>query len=154
MIRLERNPEFWHSVSQHPDVLPHISMGQEFDIREVVAHPGVTPLASEHGGFLFVRLDAFGFLQELHTLYTPEGWGKEVAKAAREAFTRMFEGGAQMITTYEQEGHWRSKPPKSHGWSPVGEEVDVNLPLRLKMWILTRDAWLASPVGKRMSECP
>jgi hypothetical protein len=85
---------------------------------------------------------------EMHTLFRPEGWGREVAKAGRVFMQTAFES-ASIILTHEQEGHWRSKPPKSHGWVPCANYQDVGLPRRLRLWALTREGWMNSVIGRK-----
>ncbi len=150
MIRIERDPDFWRGVAEHPEVAPHVLMGADVGgLLDLISAEHVTPIATEHGGFIFVQLDRIGRMFELHTMFTPEGWGREVAIAARQAFASIFSRGARIITTQEVEGWWRSAPPLSHGWKPVGEFAPAgDLPL-LRSWILTADAWRQSPVGRK-----
>lgn len=150
MLRLNRDPVFWRAVADHPAVAK-VKMGLPLDIEAIVAHERVTPLASENGGFLFLELDGFGRVVELHTLYRPEGWGREVLFAAKEAFSRIFET-AMICTTYET-GDRQSRPPLSMGWRSVGGFKDSPIgPLRT--WILTKDAWEASPSWRRKCRLP
>lgn len=151
MIREERDPAFWQAVADHPEVAPHINLGLTgCDMTEVVGHAAVLPLATEHGGFLFLRLDAIGRVYELHTMYTPEGWGREVLLALKQAVAKVFDGGCQVITTYEVGGWWRSRPPKSFGFIRAGDFAAVaGLSALLSTWILTSDAWDKSPARRR-----
>lgn len=147
MIREERDPWFWNRVANHPEVAPHVFVR---DLDQIVTHESILPLASEHGGFLFCRLDTFGRFWELHTLYTPEGWGKEVLLAAKAAFRRVFEVG-QVVTTYEVEGWWRSRPPRSFGFTQAGEFRAVpDMDIALSTWVLTKAAWEQSPACRRV----
>lgn len=124
-------------------------------IDTLLANPNVTPLASKNGGFLFLKIDSEGRTFELHTLFTPDGWGREVAVAAREAFRRIFAAGAQVIVTMEVSGWWRSAPPRSHGWVPAGDFAPMAATGDdARSWVLTKTAWLDSPVFKRMTKCP
>lgn len=145
MIRLERSADFWRDVVRHPKVA-HVTMGLPFDIGALVEHERVIPLASEHGGFLFCQLDGLGRVFELHTLFKPEGWGREVSGAAKEAFAEMFASGARVITTYEVEG-WTA-PPLSFGWRTAGDFSPSPLG-NLRTWVLTLDGWEASPACRR-----
>lgn len=61
----------------------------------------------------------------------------------------MFGRGMQVLVTYEVEGNWRSKPPKSHGWKAAGEFAETEFG-NLKSWILTRAAWEGSPAYNRI----
>lgn len=150
MIREQRDPGFWQTVAEHPGVAPHVFLGHgPVSLAALVTHDSVLPLASEHGGFLFCRLDGPGRLWELHTMYTPEGWGREVLQAAKAAFSRVFEQ-AQVVTTYEVEGWWRSRPPKSFGFQRAGDFQAVpEIGAALSTWILTRTAWETSPAHRR-----
>lgn len=146
MIRLERSPEFWRDLIDHPAV-SHVKMGQPFAVEEIVGLEGVTPLATDHGGFLFIRLDGLSRVFELHTMFKPEGRGRDLTTAAKEAFSRMFDGGARIITTYEVEG-WTA-PPLSFGWRSVGAfEPTDHGPIRT--WVLTLEAWESSPAHRRL----
>lgn len=155
MIRESRSPTFWTAIYDHPAVKPHVSLGHEVDMAAVVASPTVTPLASAHGGFLFVRLDGLGRAYELHTMFTPEGWGREVTGAAKDAFVEMFERGADLIVTHEVSGNRRSQPPRSFRFTPAGDfRFSPELDAHLRTWVLTRSAWDASPARQRMPQCP
>jgi hypothetical protein len=150
MIREERDPAFWDAVARHPEVAPHVFLGTgPIKLAEIVAHPSVLPLASEHGGFIFCRLDSLGRVWELHTLYTPEGWGREVLGALKAAVSRVLTEG-QLITTYSVEGWWRSRPPKSFGFQQAGDYRAVpSIGAALSTWVLTKAAWEQSPAHRR-----
>lgn len=153
MIEAQRDPAFWRRIATHPEVAPHALMGAGPEIiAPLLAEQTTIALASQNGGFLFLKLDGFGFVRELHTLYTPEGWGREVALALKEATEVVF-ATAQVIVTQEQEGWWRSAPPKSHGWKTAGPYREVGLAAPLRTWILTREAWEQSPARRRLP-CP
>jgi len=151
MIREQRDPVFWDRIARHPDVAPHVFLSKgEVSLEALVTHESVLPLASEHGGLIFCRLDGLGRLWELHTLYAPEGWGKEVFITAIQAFSQIFEGSAQAVTTYEVDGWWRSRPPKSFGFQRAGEFRAVpELGAALSTWVLTKAAWEGSPARRR-----
>jgi hypothetical protein len=149
VIREHRDPEFWIGVYEHPAVKPHVGLGGELDVAAVVSNPLVVPLRADHGGFLFIRLDGLGRVHELHTLFTPEGWGREVASAAKEAFGLMFDRGADLIVTYEVAGNRRSQPPLSFRFQAAGGFAP-DLGASLRTWVLTRSAWEASPAFRRM----
>jgi hypothetical protein len=154
MIREDRDEAFWRGVYEHPEVKPHVSFGHELDIGDIIASPAVLPLRAEHGGFLFFRLDGIGRVYELHTLFTPEGWGREVLQALKEAVCEVYARGGQIVTTYDAEGHWRSRPPKTFRFEAAGDFADVTgLPVRLRSWVLTRTAWEGSPAYRSMP-CP
>lgn len=153
MIREDRDVAFWTDVANHPAVKPHIGLGHEFSM-EAVAEPQVTPLRTENGGFLFVRLDSLGRVQELHTMYRPEGWGREVLLGLKAAVTEMFARGAQLIVTYDVEGHWRSRPPKTFRFEPCADFASApGFGVRFRSWVLTRAAWENSPAQRRSQSC-
>lgn len=146
MIHLNRDPAFWNAVADHPSVV-HAKHGHEVDAGALAMREDITPLASEHGGFMLRKLDVFGTIYELHTLYTPEGWGREVSNAKKAMCRRIFET-ASLIVTHETE-HPQSRPPLSFGWKQAGEtNSEIG---RVRLWILTKEAWEQSPAGRR--EC-
>lgn len=150
---INRDVAFWDRIATHPEVAPHIFMGKAPEtLAPLITNDRVRPYASEHGGVVFVPADSCGLAFEMHTLFTPEGWGREVAINGK-AFVQDLMRTASLILTHEQEGHWRSRPPRSHGWVSTGDFTDTGLSARLRLWTLTREAWIASPVGRKM-QCP
>lgn len=150
MITVDDDPEFWDRIAHHPEVWPSVSLGHDFDLKALVTSPRTVALRATHGGFLFVQLDQLGRVFELHTMFEPEGWGREVFLAAREAFNAIFAWGGQVVTTYEVEGHWRSRPPRTFRFEPAGEFAEAQGLGSLRTWVLTRTAWEASPARKIM----
>ena len=151
MIREDRDPDFWSAVYEHPAVKPHVGLGQDIDMAAIVKSDQVTPFRAEHGGFLFVRLDGLGRVFELHTMFTPEGWGREALTALKAAVSEIFDRGAQLITTYEVEGNRRSQPPVSFRFQPAGDFAFADeLNATIRTWMLTRTAWEGSPARSRM----
>jgi hypothetical protein len=151
MIRIERDPRFWSAVANHPAVRPAIVVsGEMADLAAAVSDPLVLPMASEHGGFLFYQRDGLGWVYELHTMFTPAGWGREVAEAAHEAFQELFLRGAQVVFTLEIATNRRSRPPLSHGWRTAGRFASSpELPAEARTWVLTQEAWAQSPARRR-----
>lgn len=150
---INRDVQFWDSISSHVEVAPFVFMGvpvQSLDV--LIVNENNEPFASKNGGVLFVKTDHLGSIYEMHTMFRPEGWGREVAVTGAKALHHIF-SKALLVFTYEQEGHWQSRPPKSHRWKSSGDFVDQGLSKRLKLWYLTRDDWLSSPVGKKI-RCP
>lgn len=146
----DRDPAFWDRIANHPEVSPHVFLGHEaVSLAGMVQSPLATPLRAQNGGFIFLRLDSLGRVHELHTLFTPEGWGREVLLSAKQAFARIFATGAQVIVTYEVEGWKRSQPPLSFGFKPAGDFAPA-LGTALRTWTLTRSAWDLSPARGRM----
>jgi hypothetical protein len=151
VIREERDPAFWTAVYEHPDVKPHVCLGRAVDLAPLLAHERVLPFRADHGGFLFVQLDGLGRVHELHTMFTPEGWGREALIAAKHAFAEVFARGGQIVTTYEVRGNPRSQPPLSFRFERAGEFARCDaLEADLRSWVLTRNAWEASPARRRM----
>lgn len=155
MVTEDRDPAFWCGVYEHPSVKPHVGLGRQIEIAEIVADQRVTPLRATHGGFLFIQLDGLGRIYELHTMFTPEGWGREVLHAAKAAFCMMFERGADLITTFEVAGHKQSQPPRTFRFEPAGAfAFEASLNAELRTWALRRQAWEESPARQRMTQCP
>lgn len=146
MIREERDPAFWVKVASHPQVRETLLGMDPEAVGPMAVAERTLPLAAEHGGFLFFTLDGFGRAVELHTLFTPEGWGREVHRASKAAFNRVFET-AQVVVTYEVENSWRSRPPRSFGFKAAGDFGPTPIG-SLRTWILTKNAWRASPGSK------
>ncbi len=151
MIREERDPAFWFEVASHPAVLGAVMGLSPAQVAQCSQKPEILPLASMNGGFLFCRMDQIGITVELHTLYRPAGWGKEVSSAAKEAFAWVFRTH-QIVTTYELQANDRSQPPRSFGFVRCGEWQQTPAGL-LRAWVLTRAAWEASPAQRRYLRC-
>ena len=148
MIRIERDPAFWTAIASHPACAGAL-MGMPPETAGRLAQASdVLPLAAEHGGFLFVRLDALGFVCELHTLFTPEGWGREVHAAAREAIGAVWLTGFALVTTLEAEGNAASRPPRSFGFRQLGDWKTGALGT-YRPWGVSLEDWKQSPAGKR-----
>lgn len=147
MIREERRPEWWQAIAAHPGVARHVG-GTPEALAAMIGSPLVQPLASQSGGFLFVKLDALGRVYELHTLFLPNAWGtREIVEAAHAAFRVVF-ATAQLVTTFEQAAWSRSRPPITHGWQAAGDfEPSPIGPV--KTWVLTLNAWRNSPAVRR-----
>lgn len=142
-----RDPEFWIWVASSPEAARALHGFPPERIMDVVLSPQTVPLASTHGGFLFLRQDSFSRVLELHTMFRPEGWGKEVHSAAKEAFEIVF-ADAEMIITHEDLADWRSRPPRSFGFEPSGPPFLHSFG-EFRLWALTVDRWRASPARKR-----
>lgn len=130
-IRETRDPDFWAERCE-----PGLDLG-------FLSSDRVTPLASENGGYFFVRIDGLGRVFDLHAAFKPAGWGKE-ASATLKASLRLLMGW-QVISVSEVEDNWRSRPPRSFGFRPAG-----GFSGGYRSWILTREAWEASPARRRM----
>jgi hypothetical protein len=150
MIRIERNPVFWEKVAAHPACAPALMGATPEAVGYMAGLPIVLPLAAEHGGFFFTRLDALGLVMELHTLFTPEGWGREVLTAAKAACHVVFGAGCQVMTTMEMADNPRSQPPRSFGFKAAGEFQETALG-EARVWTLARSDWEASPAFRRQS---
>lgn len=140
----DKDPAFWLDIVSHP-ALAHMRAGQD-PAAILPALDRAIALRSAHGGFLFFPADSFGRAYEMHTLFTPEGWGREAFHAAREAFDLMFDR-ADLVLTHQTD-HPQSRPPKTFRFAPLGEFTPTpHGPIRL--WMLSRDAWLGSPARRR-----
>lgn len=151
MIREERSAHFWTNVSEHPQVKPTTKLDPS-DWPLFLARADVRPFASDHGGHLFAAMDCLGRAWELHSLFRPEAWGREVNDALKAALTVL--GDWDVIVTHEVGGWWRSRPPLSYGFRRAGEFHASPLG-DLRTWTLTRAAWNSSPARRRWrSQCP
>ncbi len=151
MIREERDPAFWREIASHPDLVGALMGLSPLQVQEIATRPDILPLASQNGGFFFGRLDGLGLVLELHSLFRPEGWGREVAATGKEALARVFRT-AQVITTYEVRGNAHSRPPRSYGFVQAGDWQGADV-ATLRLWVLTRAAWQSSPVFRRHAPC-
>lgn len=144
MIRVERDPQFWAWVLADAGDVMGLDASQ---LAPVLAMETMTPLAAEHGGFLVCQMDGFGAHREFHTAFRTEGRGREAHCAAKEAIRQQFADGVLMLSTFEMFDNRLSRPPLSFGFAKVGE---LDTPLgRAAYWTLTREAWEASPAGRR-----
>jgi hypothetical protein len=151
VIRIERDPAFWIAVASHPAVAPSLLGLPAEKIGALARRPEILPLASENGGFLFARLDALGFVCELHTLFTPNGWGREALVAGIWSIGVVWALGYQIVVTFEAKSNTRSRPPKTFGFRQAGDWRSTPVG-ELRMWTLTQSAWNASPA--RRLRCP
>ena len=152
MIRIERDPLFWAGVAAHPSVTPMLQGVDPARIGALVARREFLPIAAEHGGFLLHRRDDLGFAWELHTLFTPEGWGREAVVAGIEALSLMFGSNASLISTFEVKANPRSRPWKAFGFAPAGDWASTPVG-ELRLWILTKAAWAESRAATRRATC-
>ena len=148
-VRIERDPAWWEAIASHPAVGGALHGVEPATIGRIAAMPSMLPLAAQHGGFMFGAMDGFGFVRELHTLFTPEGWGREAVMAGVEALQILFAGPCQAVVTYEVAENHRSRPPKRFGFVAAGEFVETPFGA-LRLWMLTRLAWEAAPIRKRV----
>lgn len=150
MIRADRSPAFWSWVCEDEAVREFALQGADLQhVMAIISDMDNVVLAADHGGFIFRNMDGYGFTFELHTLFRREGWGREVALAARAAFAAIFDGQTSLVVTEEQDGHWRSRPPKSHGWKAASEHFQPSPAGPVKVWYLSKMNWLMSPVGMK-----
>ncbi len=152
MIRIERDPLFWARVAAHPAVAPILQVVDPALVGVLATRPEFLPIAAEHGGFLLQRRDELGFAWELHTLFNPEGWGREAVVAGIEALGLMFGTNARLISTFEVKANPRSRPWKGLGFAPAGDWAATPVG-ELRLWILTKAAWSESRAARRRATC-
>ncbi len=152
MIRIERDPGFWERVASHPAVTAALLGFEPAVVSRLCVSPRALPYAAPHGGYIFIRLDASGFACELHSLFTPEGWGREAHQAGIEAAGAIWRLGFQLIQTLEIAGNPRSRPPRSFGFRPAGE-FRPSPAGAARLWTLSWADWSARPATRRTS-CP
>jgi len=147
VIRIERDPAWWADIAGDLRVAERIGVSPD-QIAAFICRPGVTGLATEHGGYVFSTLDSFGLVYEVHALFTPEGWGREAVNAAHEALQIMFDRGAQIIVVYQQDERNSFTPPISHGWKLAGDFRPTPMG-GFRTWVLTISAWRGSTAVRR-----
>lgn len=144
-----KDPDFWRRIASHPEVAPQLGFGSA-DIGLLALLPSVLPMATEHGGFLVCPLDASQCVWELHALFIPDAWGREVHRAGFELMMLLFGRGAHVVIVTEVEGNWRSQPPKSFGYKRCGDFVlSPMLGKRVRTWALSSFDWFFSPAHRR-----
>lgn len=148
-IRIERDPEFWRGILAHPDVrhvMRGIDPGAALDA--VIRNSTVQPVAAEHGGWLFVQMDPFGRVFDLHAAFTPEGCGREAVDTLKHGLEAL---NPDCCFVFETDDEPRSRPPLSFGFRRSGvPHYEPMLGTNVTTWVLTREAWEASPVRRRM----
>lgn len=148
MIRIERNRAFWTGVAGHPALASALMGISPEAVGAISERADVLPVAAQHGGFLFARSDPLGFVAELHTLFTPEGWGREALMAGMAAIGLVWLSGFSLVTTFEVETNPKSRPPKTFGFIIAGDWRQTPCG-NLRLWTLSRAAWDASPAAQR-----
>lgn len=144
-IRIERNPDFWRDLADHPSCV-HVKRGYDVDIGELVEKAGFTPFATDNGGWIFETLDHYGAVFEIHALYRLEGRGLEANECLKAALAHMNPA----LVIVHQDDNPMSSPPKSFGFRPCGSTRQVPVIGEVSTWFLTRSAWEASPARRRM----
>jgi len=141
---------YWTPILTHPDIEPRVlaGLGSVDDFVWWLDRPETHEERAPGGGFVFVDK---GQDQEVHVAFLPEHWGRSVADSFRRVFARKMREG-RTILAREQEGEWRTRPPKSHGWELAGGWEPSILPRRTRLWRLTPDAWYRSRVGRATDE--
>lgn len=143
MLSIERDPAFWRGLMAEPVVLEHTMLGLPLEALDgLVASPAVTPLACADGGFLLRNLDGLGLVEELHAVFRTRAWGRPVLAAMWDMYAIVFRS-AHVLVVSEQDGWWRSAPPKSHGWRPAAGFAPT-VAGSLRTWVLTHRNWTAS----------
>jgi hypothetical protein len=148
VIRIERDPAWWTRIAADPAVAGAL-MGLAPELVGAFAQRAeVLPLASIHGGFLLSRLDPLGMVCELHTLFTPEGWGREVVVSGIEAIGAVWTCGFQSIVTLEMQANPRSRPARTFGFVRCGDWKTTPWG-EARLWMVTREGWNSSPAAQR-----
>lgn len=148
MIRIERDPAFWVRVASHPKVAVALMGEPPEGVGAWAQRSDVLPIASTNGGFLLTRLDPLGMVAELHTLFTPEGWGREVVLAGIAAIGAVWACGFQTIVTLEMRANPHSRPARTFGFQRCGEWTATPWG-DARQWLVTRESWNASPAARR-----
>lgn len=139
--------EHWEPILTHPDVEPHVLAGLATvdDFLAYIEKPEVETERYDGGGIIYVGKPPF---KEVHIAFLPDQWGRDAASAFKRSVAQQMAKGVSLIAR-EQEGYWKSRPPKSYGWVTDGDfQIDTH-PKRLRRWILTPEAWYRSPIGRK-----
>ena len=88
MIVRSFNTVFLNSVLAHPAVSKGARIEEGMDISSIVNNMDNYFLATEHGGFLIIKV--YEGVYECHTQFLPEGRGSHVREAVKAAFDYMF----------------------------------------------------------------
>lgn len=88
MCSPNRCPAFWARIANDPTVRPTLGGEGPLAFDDLLDRPDVVALATEHGGFIFTQ--AFPARWEMHSLFLPQGRGRAVLSAFREAARFMF----------------------------------------------------------------
>lgn len=148
MIREERDTDFWREIAGHPS-LAGVMMGMDpQQVASAAMRVSILPLASDNGGLFLGQMDQLGLTVELHALYRPAGWGREVHKAAIEAAQWVFANGVQVVIAHEIEHLEHSRAPRTFGFVQAGDWRDTVIG-RCRAWVLTKSAWEASKAYRR-----
>ncbi|HEY2051208.1 MAG TPA: hypothetical protein VGH03_17855 [Caulobacteraceae bacterium] len=148
VIRIERDPDFWTRVASDPAVAVALGGMAPEAVGAWAGRAEVLPLASAHGGFLLTRLDPLGMVAELHTLFMPEGWGREVVLAGIAAIGAVWTCGFQTIVTLEMKANPHSRPARTFGFQRCGDWKATPWG-DARQWLVTRESWNASPAARR-----
>jgi len=148
VIRIERDPAFWSTVAGYPACAQALMGAKPDGVGMLAQQDDVLPIAAVHGGFLLRRLDPLGMIAELHTLFTPEGWGREVVLAGIAAIGVVWACGFQTIVTLEMRSNPRSRPARTFGFQRCGDWKSTPWG-DARHWLVTRESWNTSPAAHR-----
>lgn len=151
MVREHRDPAWWRSLASSPSIVAAMPDIDPELVAASVVQDHVTPLASLNGGLLFVRADALGFVEDMHALFLPAGRGHEANSAVKSALDLKFTRGACLITVTQTTSPM-SKPPLSFGFRPavLAPSAAALEAGAVRLWVLTVEAWRASPAFRRL----
>jgi hypothetical protein len=88
VIREERDPGYWARIANDGAVRPTLGGEGPLDFTEIIQRPDVVALAAPHGGFVFLNI--WPTRWELHTMFLPEGRGRNVLRSFGAAAQHMF----------------------------------------------------------------
>jgi hypothetical protein len=131
VISENRDPDFWAWVASDPFVTPALEGNPPDIFGPLLELETTVPLASESGGFLFIRIRPG--LYDLHALYRG-GHARETHHALKQALDLLDPD----LTLVSETANRFSRPPLTFGFRCSGAN-----------WFLTRDAWRASPAYRR-----
>lgn len=145
MIRRTMSPTLFDEVANHPEVRPWLGGGTgPLDTRPWVENPAVFCLEADKGGFVFHPILAGVY--ELHTMFLPEGRGKALMDAAREAWRYMFTqtDALEIVTKCPDDNTGARMASSQHGFRERFRREDAWAPgVGISYRVLSVDDWIA-----------
>ena len=82
------DPAHFNAVANDPSVRPFLGGEGQIDLTPLLRNPAHVGIATEHGGFVLVNQGEGRY--EVHSMFLPEGRGREAVEAMRAASAYLF----------------------------------------------------------------